>query len=139
MARAFVAALQAPYQLVHNQAFNVGRTEENYRIRDIAQIVVETIANSRIDFAPDAEPDKRNYRVNMDKIARTLPDYQPQWDVRRGVEELCAAYAKTGITVEEFEGPRYRRVSQIKTLIDNGELDAHLRWRKPSLAQAINP
>ena len=134
MSRAFIAALEAPQHLVHNQAFNVGRTSENYRIRDIAQIVVEAVPDSRIEFGPDAEPDKRNYKVNMDKIAFTLPAYQPQWDVRRGVTELYAAYQKTGITVEEFEGPRYRRVSHIKELIASGRLDENLRWRELALA-----
>lgn len=133
MSRAFVAALHAPRELVHNQAFNVGRTQENYRIRDIAEIVVETVPGSRIEFAPGAEPDKRNYKVNMDKLARTLPEFKPQWDVRRGAQELYAAYQKTGITVDEFEGPRYRRVSHIKELIASGRLDESLRWRELAL------
>jgi len=134
MARAFVAALEAPRAAVHNQAFNVGRTSENYRICDIAQIVVETVPGSRVEFAPDAEPDKRNYKVNMDKIATTLPDYQPQWDVRQGAQELYEAYQKIGVTVEEFEGPRYRRVSHIKELLNSRRLDENLRWRELVLA-----
>ncbi|RIK34726.1 MAG: NAD-dependent dehydratase [Chloroflexi bacterium] len=134
MSRAFIAALHAPRHLVHNQAFNVGRTEENYRIRDIAEIVVETVPGSRIEFAPGAEPDKRNYKVNMDKLARTLPEFKPQWNVRRGAQELYAAYQKTGITVDEFEGSRYRRVSHIKGLIASGRLDENLRWRELALA-----
>jgi nucleoside-diphosphate-sugar epimerase len=134
MSRAFVAALHAPREVVHNQAFNVGRTDENYRIRDIAQIVVETVPGSRIEFAPDAEPDKRNYKVNMDKIARTLPEFKPQWTVRRGVQELLAAYEAVGVTVDEFEGSRYRRVSHIKALMANGRLGADLRWRELAFA-----
>jgi nucleoside-diphosphate-sugar epimerase len=134
MSRAFVAALEGPRHLVHNQAFNVGRTAENYRIRDIAQIVVETVPGSRIEFAPDAEPDKRNYKVNMEKIAQTLPDFKPQWDVRRGAQELYAAYQQTGISVEEFEGARYRRVSHIKELLADGRLDGNLRWRELAFA-----
>jgi nucleoside-diphosphate-sugar epimerase len=130
MSRAFVAALHGPRHLVHNQAFNVGCTTENYRIRDIAQIVVETVPDSRIEFAPDAEPDKRNYKVNMDKIARTLPEFKPEWDVRRGARELYHVYQKYGVTVDEFEGPRYRRVSHIKALIESGQLDENLYWRE---------
>jgi nucleoside-diphosphate-sugar epimerase len=130
MSRAFVAALHAPREKVHNEAFNVGRTQENYRVCDIAEIVVKTIPGSRIEFAPGAEPDKRNYRVNMDKIANTLPEYQPRWSVRKGVQELYAAYQQVGITVDEFEGPRYRRVSHIKELMTKGQLDEKLRWRE---------
>jgi len=134
MSRAFVAAMHAPREAVYNQAFNVGRTQENYRICDIAQIVVDTVPGSRIEFAPGAEPDKRNYMVNMEKIATTLPEFQPQWDVRRGAQELYETYQRVGITVDEFEGPRYRRVSHIKELIANGQLDETLRWRELELA-----
>jgi nucleoside-diphosphate-sugar epimerase len=130
MSRAFVAALHAPREKVHNQAFNVGQTAENYRVCDIAKIVVEIVPGSRIEFAPGAEPDKRNYRVNMDKIANTLSEYKPQWSVRKGVQELYAAYQQTVITVDEFEGPRYRRVSHIKELMTSGQLDEKLRWRE---------
>lgn len=134
MSRAFVAALAAPREVVHNQAFNVGRTEENYRIVDIAQIVVETVPGSRIEFAPDAEPDTRNYRVNMGKITTALPAYKPQWDVRKGAQELYQTYQQVGVTVDEFEGPRYRRVSHIKELMASGRLSASLRWLEPVVA-----
>lgn len=130
MARAFVAVLHAPRAAVHNQAFNVGQTDENYSIRQIAEIIVEMVPGSHIDFAPDAEPDTRNYKVNMDKIAHDLPSFQPQWTVSRGVEELLNAYKQSAITVDEFEGPHYRRVSHIKALLAEGQLDDTLRWRK---------
>lgn len=134
MARAFVAVLAAPRAAVHQHAFNVGRTAENYTIRQIAELVVESVPGSHLEFAPGAEPDTRNYKVNMDKIAQTLPAFQPEWTVRRGVAELLRAYAQVGITVEEFEGPRYRRVSHIKALLANGQLDETLRWRQPVYA-----
>ena len=92
ISRAFVAVLDAPRELVHDEAFNVGRTEENYRIREVAEIVGEVVPDSEVAFADGASPDIRNYRVNCDKIAETLPEFQPQWTVRRGVEELYAAY-----------------------------------------------
>jgi nucleoside-diphosphate-sugar epimerase len=133
MSRAFVAVLHAPRVVVHNQAFNVGRTEENYRVRELAEIVVETVPGSRVEFAQNAGPDKRNYRVNCDKIRETLPEYQPQWTVRKGAQELYEAYQKTGIKVEDFEGPRYRRIDHIKQLIQSGRLDEKLRWRKAEL------
>ena len=130
ISRAFVAALHAPRELVHNQAFNVGQTEENYRISELAQIVVDTVPDSRLEYAPDAGPDKRCYRVNCDKIKQTLPDYQPQWNARRGAEELYLAYREIGLTLEEFEGPRYQRIAHIQQLLACQQLDETLRWRE---------
>lgn len=129
MALAFVAALHAPRELIHNEAFNVGRPEENYRIRELAEIVAEVVPNSRVEFAEGASPDKRNYRVDSSKIARTLPEYKPQWTARRGAQQLYEAYQQIGLQVEEFEGPRYRRIDHIKMLIAGGRLDDRLRWR----------
>ena len=80
--RAFLAVLHAPRDLVHNQAFNVGRSEENYRIREVAQIVHDVVPGSVVKYAGDGGPDARCYRVDCGKIARTLPEFQPQWTVR---------------------------------------------------------
>lgn len=129
MARAFTAILHAPQEKIHAQAFNVGRTDENYTIREIAQIVAETVPNSTVRFAEDASPDKRNYRVNCDKIINTLPEFKPQWTARKGAQEVYAALQKHGVTLDEFEGTRYKRVGQIKGLIESGQLDENLRWR----------
>ena len=132
MSRAFLAVLHAPRELVHDQAFNVGRPEENYRISELAEIVAGVVPNSRIEYAEGAGPDLRCYRVDSSKIARTLPDYQPTWDARQGAEELYAAYQRVGLHLEEFEGPRYRRIHHIKELLRTGRLDEHLRWREPA-------
>ena len=129
MSLAFVAALNAPRDLIHNEAFNVGRPEENYRIRELAEIVAEVVPNSRVEFAEGASPDKRNYRVDSSKIARTLPEFKPQWTARKGAQELYEAYQRVGLQLEEFEGPRYRRIDHIKMLISEGRLDDRLRWR----------
>ena len=128
MSRAFLAVLHAPRELVHNEAFNVGRPEENYRIRELAEIVSEVVPNSRVEFAEGASPDKRNYRVDSTKIARVLPEYKPTWTARKGAEQLFEAYKQIGLQVEEFEGPRYRRIDHIKMLIAEGRLDQSLRW-----------
>lgn len=129
MALAFVAALHAPRELIHNEAFNVGRPEENYRIRELAEIVAEVVPGSRVEFAEGASPDKRNYRVDSSKIARVLPEYRPQWTARKGAQELYEAYQKIGLQVEEFEGPRYRRIDHIKMLMADGRLNDRLRWQ----------
>jgi nucleoside-diphosphate-sugar epimerase len=129
IARAFIAILNAPIELVHNQVFNVGLTEENYRIRELADIVAETVPGSQVEYAEGAEQDKRCYRVKNNKIIQTLPEFKPQWNARQGAEELYTAYKKIGLTLEEFEGPRYKRVAHIKQLINNGRLDKNLRWK----------
>lgn len=131
ISRAFIAALQAPQQKVFNQAFNIGRTDHNYQIRDIAKIVAEVVPNACVEVAPDGGPDKRSYRVNFAKIAQTLPDFKPQWDARRGAEQIYAAFKKSNLTLEEFEGPRYQRIAHIKTLIADGVLTKELRHTTP--------
>jgi nucleoside-diphosphate-sugar epimerase len=128
IARAFSAMLDAPRDAIHNQAFNVGVTAENYRIRDLAEIVKETVPGCRVEYAQDGEPDKRTYRVNFDKIARRVPAFQPQWDARRGAQELYEAYVKSGVKLDEFEGPKYKRIDHIKQLLSAGLLDTNLRW-----------
>jgi nucleoside-diphosphate-sugar epimerase len=129
MSRAFLSVLNAPRELIHNEAFNVGQTEENYRVKDMAQIVIETVPGSKLEFAPDASPDKRNYRVSCEKIASILTEFKPQWTVQKGAQELYDAYRKVGLKIEEFEGTRYRRIHHIKHLISIGRLGEDLRWR----------
>ncbi|NUM46070.1 MAG: NAD(P)-dependent oxidoreductase [Anaerolineales bacterium] len=129
MGRGFLAVLHAPREVVHNQAFNVGQTKENYRIRELAEIVAEVVPGSQVEFAADASPDQRNYRVDCSKIAQALPEFQPQWDVRKGAQQLYEAYQRVEIDVNDFEGPRYRRISRLKHLLETGKLDTHLRWQ----------
>ena len=125
--RAFIAAVEAPEERVLNQAFNVGQTAHNYRIRDLAEIVASVVPNCTLGFAPDAGPDKRSYRVSFEKIKRTLPEFKPQWDARKGAEQLYAAYRASGVTLEEFEGPRYQRIAHIRKLMSEGILAPDLR------------
>jgi len=134
ISRAFLAALHAPEDKVRNEAFNVGQTEHNYRICDIAEIVADVVPNCRIELAADAGPDKRSYRVNFEKIARVLPEFQPQWDARKGAEQLYAAYRSASLTLEQFEGPRYQRISHITMLIADGLLADDMRLTMPALS-----
>lgn len=137
ISRAFLAALEAPRELIHNQAFNVGRSEENYRIRDLAEIVKETVPGCTIEFAADAGPDKRCYRADFSRIARTLPAFQPKWDARRGARELYDAYKKVDLRVEDFEGPRYKRIDHIQGLLASGRLNSDLRWQTVEAEHAL--
>ncbi|NET38602.1 MAG: SDR family oxidoreductase [Cyanothece sp. SIO1E1] len=136
ISRAFIAVLQAPRDVIHNQAFNVGRNEDNYRIRDLADIVQETVPNCEIEYARDAGPDKRCYRVDCRKIAQAIPEFQPRWNAGLGAAELYTTYKKIGLTLEEFEGPKYQRIAHIKQLIQTGRLDKTLRWQTEALASA---
>lgn len=129
ISNAFCAALKAPREAVHNQAFNVGQSEENYRIREIAEIVKETVPGCRIEFAKDAGPDLRCYRASFDKINHSLSDFKPQWNARKGAQQLYEAYKRFGLKVEDFEGPRFKRIDQIKTLMSENLLGTDLRWR----------
>jgi nucleoside-diphosphate-sugar epimerase len=134
IARAFIAVLHASRERVHNQAFNVGCSGENYRVRDLAQIVLEAVPGSRIEFAKDAGPDKRCYRIDCGKITRILPEFQPKWDARAGARQLYEAFVRLGLRVEDFEGIRYKRIDHLRHLLATGQLDATLRWRAPALA-----
>jgi nucleoside-diphosphate-sugar epimerase len=126
--RAFLAVLRADRERVHGQAFNVGRTGENYRIAEVADHVREVVAGSRIDFEAGAGPDPRCYRVCFDKIEATLPEYRPVWTVRAGVEELEQAYRKFGLKSRDLEGSRYLRIRRIQEHLEQGRLDSDLRW-----------
>ena len=130
ISRAFIAVLHAPREVVHNKAFNVGRNEDNYRIRELADIVKETVPGCHIEYAQDAGPDKRCYRVDSSRIAATLPEFEPQWNARKGARELLEAYQKVGLRLEDFEGPKYKRIDHIKQLLAAGRLGQDLRWKK---------
>jgi nucleoside-diphosphate-sugar epimerase len=134
IARAFLATVEAPVEVVHNQAFNVGRSEENYQIRDVAALVESTVPGSVLSYAPDGGPDLRCYRVSCEKIKRTLPRFEPQWTVRRGIEQLYEALLQHPLTVEELEGGRFQRIRRVMELREQGRLDGALRWREPVAA-----
>jgi nucleoside-diphosphate-sugar epimerase len=128
VARAFAAVLHAPLEAVHNEAFNVGRTEENYQIRDVAEIVECAVPGSRITLADSAGPDIRNYRVNCDKLSRAVPSFRPIWTVPAGVDELVRSYQRHALTLEQLHGPNLMRIQRVRHLIHRGQLDSMLRW-----------
>jgi nucleoside-diphosphate-sugar epimerase len=127
---AFEACLTAPAQTIHDQAFNVGRTAENFQIRQVATMVAEVVPDCEVAFAPGASADARNYRVDFRKAETKLPGYRPSWTLRAGIEELYDAYKRAGLTKEVFLGPKYYRLRTIKGLQERGALDGELRWKK---------
>jgi nucleoside-diphosphate-sugar epimerase len=138
ISRAFLSALNSPRDRVHNVAVNVGRSDQNYQIREIAEIVEKTVPGCRIEFAGDAEPDKRCYRVDFSRIKQVLPEFKPEWDIPRGAVELYEAYKKVGLRVEDFEGIRYKRIDHIKNLLATKRLDLSLRWTTPAPSEMIS-
>jgi nucleoside-diphosphate-sugar epimerase len=128
---AFLTVLEAPRELVHDEAFNVGASAENYRIRDLAEIVEDVVPGARASFAEGGGPDKRSYQVDCSKIARVLPGFEPRWTVRSGVEQLYHAYLRNGLTFDEFTGTRYLRINRVRELQEAGRLDDELRWLFP--------
>lgn len=128
ISRAFLSVLEAPRSAVHNEKFNVGITSENYQIREVAEVVEETVPGSRAEFAPGASPDARCYRVNFDRICRVVPGFRPQWDIRKGAKQLYEAYKRIGLKLDDFEGVTYKRVDHIKMLVDRALVDENLRW-----------
>ncbi len=133
ISRAFLAVLAAPRENVFNQAFNVGRTEENYQIRDLARMVEQVVPGSVVSLGADAGPDKRDYRVSFEKIKQQLPEWKPRWTVPLGIKELFEAYKAHGLSLEEFARARYLRIKLVRSLQEQGDLDVNLRWRNARL------
>jgi nucleoside-diphosphate-sugar epimerase len=127
IAHAFLAVLEAPREAVHNQAFNVGRTDENYQIRDLGDMVREIVPGCTVKYAAGGGPDPRCYRVNCDKLPATVPTFRPRWTVRRGVAELYESFVREGLTGERFS--RFLRITHIQNLVRENRLDVALRWR----------
>jgi nucleoside-diphosphate-sugar epimerase len=135
--RAAQAVLEAPRELVHDEAFNVGRAEDNVQIRDVAEMVREAVPGSRVSFADGAGPDLRNYRVDFSKLADTFPDLKLRWSVPDGVSELAAAYARYAFTYADFSSSRYVRLRRIRELLSEGLLDDLLRRRADAQFSAV--
>lgn len=126
--RAFLALLEAPRDVVHNQVLNIGSSQQNYRVRDLAGFVQEALPESRVSYAEGGSPDPRSYRVDFARLNRLLPDFQPLWDAQSGAQQLAQAYRETNLSLADFEGPRYVRLAQLRALLAGGRLDESLRW-----------
>jgi nucleoside-diphosphate-sugar epimerase len=131
ISRAFLAVLEAPRELVHAEAFNVGRAEDNVQIRDVAEMVRAAVPGSHVSFADGAGPDLRNYRVDFSKLNDTFPDLKLRWDVKEGIDELAAAYAEFGMTYDDFTSSRFVRLRRIRELLSAQLLDEMLRRQTP--------
>jgi nucleoside-diphosphate-sugar epimerase len=127
--RAVLGVLAAPREVVHDRAYNVGATAENYRIRDLAQLVHDVLPECEVEIAEGASSDPRSYRVDFGRFEAAFPDHRAEWTARAGTKELADAYRDVGLTWDDFDGPRYTRLKRLRALIDDGTLDADLRRR----------
>jgi nucleoside-diphosphate-sugar epimerase len=129
LAKTAAAILEAPADSVEGEAFNVGSDAQNYLIRDLAQMLSE-LTGCALEIAEGSEPDQRSYRVDFSKLRQTFPDLAFDWDAERGADELVEAYRRIGLTQAEFEGDRYVRLRRLRHLLDEGAIDADLRWAR---------
>jgi nucleoside-diphosphate-sugar epimerase len=130
ISQAFLAALEAPRDMIHNQAFNVGADSQNFKVREIAGFVEKTIPDCKIEYAHNAAPDPRSYRVDFSKIATILPAFKPRWTVEQGVRQLLHIFKTRGLTRQEFESDEYTRLKKLKHLLMTGRLLEDLRWKR---------
>lgn len=133
---AMLAVLNAPQDAIHNETFNVGRNDQNYRISEIADIVAATVPGSRVEYAPGGSPDLRCYRISCDKINKKVPGFHAEWTVRKGAKELFDAYREVGLTLDDISRGRYVRMSRLQQLLDSRRVDNSLRWTS---AESGNP
>ena len=127
--------LEAPRHVVHDEAFNVGREEDNVQVRDIVDMVRHAVPGSTVSLAAGAGPDLRNYRVDFSKLTETFPDLKFLWNVRNGVDELVKAYSQYSLTQDDFDSSAYVRLRRIRELLAAGLVDDMLRRQPVSVDQ----
>jgi nucleoside-diphosphate-sugar epimerase len=125
--QAILAVLEAPQEAVANEVFNVGDTNHNYRVREIAQIVSEVFPSCAVSFGPPSS-DNRSYRVSFEKIRKHLPGFECQWDARRGAEQLLELFRRIDMTEEAFQYRSFTRLKQLQYLIRTGQIDNNFFW-----------
>lgn len=129
MCRAFKAVLEAPVENVHDQAFNIGLNEENYQIKDLALMVEKIVPDCRAEILNETGSDERSYRVDFSKLKEIFPEFAPQWNVEKGIDQLYKSYTENNFTLDDFESVKFFRIRWIKELIENGVIDKGLKFR----------
>jgi nucleoside-diphosphate-sugar epimerase len=126
---AFIAGLEAPSSIVNGRSYNVGISNGNYSVRDLAEAAGRAVPGSVITYTGEHGPDARTYRVSFQRILTELSEwYQPEWDLDRGGQELVELFDRVGFTEDQFRGRETNRLDQLNHLINAGQLDAELRW-----------
>ena len=135
VARAFIHVLEAPHELVHDQAFNTGANHLNHRVSELADLAVASVPGATLEIRKEPSADRRTYRADFGKFARAFPDFDFEWTAESGARELARSFAQIGVTLDDFEGPRYTRLRWLQRLIELGRLDADLRWSRALTAR----
>jgi len=130
MSRAALAAAEAPGEVVHAQAFNIGREDGNYQVRDIAEIVARQTPGAKMEITGQNGGDPRSYRVDFGKAQRCLPGFNPQWTLEMGCEELDRWLVDRKLSEQEFQSRFYIRLKQLQHLMSEGIVNADLRYAK---------
>jgi nucleoside-diphosphate-sugar epimerase len=130
--QAIIAVLEAPVEAVANQVFNVGDTDHNYRVKEIAEIVGEVFPGCEVSFGPPS-PDNRSYRVSFEKIQKCLPGFKCRWDARRGAQQLLDLFRRVDMTEEVFQYRTFTRLKQLEYLIRTQQIDASFFWTESAL------
>ena len=128
ISHAFHVALEAPQDVVHNQAFNIGMQGENYLVKELADIVSEEVPGCEVVYGEGSTADNRSYQVSFDKFAKACPEFSPTWDVRRGVRQLYGEFMKAGLSLADFQGQRYVRLNYLNYLMESKLVRDDLRW-----------
>jgi nucleoside-diphosphate-sugar epimerase len=128
IAHAMRCAIEAPRDVVHNQIFNVGSTEQNYQVKDIAAVVAEAFPGCRLTLGR-SDGDDRSYRVSFEKISTLLPGFECRFDPQLAARELHELFGEIGLTEERFRFRAFTRLKQLQYLVDQRLLDRQLFWQ----------
>jgi len=130
MSRAVIAALSVPRERVHAQAFNIGREQDNWQVRNIAESVARVVPGSTVTFAEGVSADARNYNVSFAKVRDQLPEFEPQWSVEQGIVELYEAFKRFELDYARFDGREFTRLKQLLHLIQERKVTDELIWMR---------
>jgi nucleoside-diphosphate-sugar epimerase len=128
ISRAILCALDAPTEAIHNQILNIGDSNQNYRVKEIAEIIGEVFQGCDISFGT-VGADNRSYRVSFAKVARLLPEFRCEWNVEKGVRQFRALFERIDLTRELFDHPGFTRLKQLEYLTKTGQIDQDFFWR----------
>jgi nucleoside-diphosphate-sugar epimerase len=128
ISRAVACALAAPREAIHNEIFNVGSSEQNYQIRQIAQVISDLVPGCTLQVG-DSSADARNYRADFTKIHEQLPGFSCEWDVERGAKDILDVFARIGFDEDLYRWRGHTRIKQIKHLLATGQIDDDLLWQ----------
>jgi nucleoside-diphosphate-sugar epimerase len=128
VARAFQAVLEAPVEAVHNEAFNTGADHLNHQVIELAQVAADAVPGCTVEVLAQPGADRRTYRADFGKWARTFPGFEWQWTAAGGARALVDSFGRIPLTEELYEDKRFTRLRWLSHLLESGRLDDSLEW-----------